>query len=339
MSNKINGHEGKHIKKRQSCTFEKLGCRFKGARSKAHKHEATSITLHMNLLLEEVLRLEKTEEARGEVLEKLNRLAERAEKQPGVNLDMQEEASCPDLNEKLQELCHTVQLLQIRVPGLESKTGELQNKVAVTSTAMEKCDALAKSMERELESNKRTINALQDKVRQLEQNISLCFPMNDPPVEVAQNGIFIWSIAQFRSLRQAAISGLRPYLESEAFYTSQYGYKMKLRIYLNGNEQAKGTHISLYFTLQTGDFDSLLKWPFAETVRLSILSQTNREDSAVHCLSPSGLLQGLQKPRANGNIPYGVPMFVSLTEFYSRLWEFVNDDTLFVKTEVEHRKV
>lgn len=42
---------------------------------------------------------------------------------------------------------------------------------------------------------------------------------------------------------------------------------MKLRIYLNGNEQAKGTHISLYFTLQTGDFDSLLKWPFAETVR------------------------------------------------------------------------
>lgn len=135
-----------------------------GARSKAHKHEATSITLHTNLLLEEVLRLEKTEEARSKVLEKLNRLAERAEKQPGVNLDMQEEASCPDLNEKLQELCHTVQLLQIRVPGLESKTGELQNKVAVTSTAMEKCDALAKSMERELESNKRTINALQDKV-------------------------------------------------------------------------------------------------------------------------------------------------------------------------------
>ncbi|XP_041098771.1 TNF receptor-associated factor 2-like [Polyodon spathula] len=215
MSNKINGHEGKHIKKRQSCTFEELGCRFKGARSKAHKHEAKSITLHMNLLLEEVLRLEKTEEARGEVLEKLNRLAERAEEQPGVNLDMQEDPSRPDLNEKLQELCHTVQALQIRVPSLESRTGQLQNRVAVTSTAMEKCDALAKSMERKLESNKRTINALQDKVRQLEQNISLCFPMNNPPTEVAQNGVFIWSITKFHNLRQEAISGLRPYLESE----------------------------------------------------------------------------------------------------------------------------
>ncbi|MBN3279705.1 TRAF2 factor, partial [Polyodon spathula] len=293
----------------------------------------------MNLLLEEVLRLEKTEEARGEVLEKLNRLAERAEEQPGVNLDMQEDPSRPDLNEKLQELCHTVQALQIRVPSLESRTGQLQNRVAVTSTAMEKCDALAKSMERKLESNKRTINALQDKVRQLEQNISLCFPMNNPPTEVAQNGVFIWSITKFHNLRQEAISGLRPYLESEAFYTSQYGYKMKLRIYLNGNEQAKGTHISLYFTLQTGDFDSLLKWPFAEPVRLSILSQTNREDSALHCLSPSGLLLSLQKPSVNGNMPYGLPMFVSLTELYSRLAQFVPEDTLFVKTEVEHRKV
>ncbi|XP_041094563.1 TNF receptor-associated factor 1-like [Polyodon spathula] len=114
---------------------------------------------------------------------------------------------------------------------------------------------------------------------------------------------------------------------------------MKLRIYLNGNEQAKGTHISLYFTLQTGDFDSLLKWPFAEPVRLSILSQTNREDSALHCLSPSGLLLSLQKPSVNGNMPYGLPMFVSLTELYSRLAQFVPEDTLFVKTEVEHRKV
>lgn len=51
-----------------------------------------------------------------------------------------------------------------------------------------------------------------------------------------------------------------------AFYTSKYGYKMCLRIYLNGDGTGRGTHLSLFFVVMRGHSDALLKWPFNQKV-------------------------------------------------------------------------
>lgn len=53
-----------------------------------------------------------------------------------------------------------------------------------------------------------------------------------------------------------------------AFYTSKYGYKMCLRIYLNGDGTGRGTHLSLFFVVMRGHSDALLKWPFNQKVSL-----------------------------------------------------------------------
>ncbi|RLV93910.1 hypothetical protein DV515_00013340, partial [Chloebia gouldiae] len=47
-----------------------------------------------------------------------------------------------------------------------------------------------------------------------------------------------------------------------AFYTAKYGYKVCLRVYLNGDGTGKGTHMSLFFVVMKGDYDALLPWPF-----------------------------------------------------------------------------
>lgn len=52
-----------------------------------------------------------------------------------------------------------------------------------------------------------------------------------------------------------------------AFYTSRYGYKMCLRIYLNGDGTGRGTHLSLFFVVMKGPHDALLRWPFNQKVR------------------------------------------------------------------------
>lgn len=52
-----------------------------------------------------------------------------------------------------------------------------------------------------------------------------------------------------------------------AFYTSKYGYKMCLRIYLNGDGTGRGSHLSLFFVVMRGLSDALLKWPFNQKVR------------------------------------------------------------------------
>lgn len=54
-----------------------------------------------------------------------------------------------------------------------------------------------------------------------------------------------------------------------AFYTSKYGYKMCLRIYLNGDGTGRGTHLSLFFVVMRGHSDALLKWPFNQKVILN----------------------------------------------------------------------
>lgn len=58
-----------------------------------------------------------------------------------------------------------------------------------------------------------------------------------------------------------------------AFYSSKYGYKMCLRLYLNGDGSGRGTHLSLFFVVMRGKYDALLKWPFSQKVSLSICSR------------------------------------------------------------------
>lgn len=51
-----------------------------------------------------------------------------------------------------------------------------------------------------------------------------------------------------------------------AFYTAKYGYKLCLRLYLNGDGSGKKTHLSLFIVIMRGEYDALLPWPFRNKV-------------------------------------------------------------------------
>lgn len=52
-----------------------------------------------------------------------------------------------------------------------------------------------------------------------------------------------------------------------AFYTARYGFKVCMRLYLNGDGVGKGTHISLFFVIMKGEYDAILSWPFRHKVK------------------------------------------------------------------------
>lgn len=52
-----------------------------------------------------------------------------------------------------------------------------------------------------------------------------------------------------------------------AFYTARYGFKVCMRLYLNGDGVGKGTHISLFFVIMRGEYDPILSWPFRHKVK------------------------------------------------------------------------
>ena len=61
---------------------------------------------------------------------------------------------------------------------------------------------------------------------------------------------------------------------SPAFYTGLYGYKLCMRINLNGVDVGGREHVALYLHMMQGDYDDVLEWPFKlRKVEFTILDQ------------------------------------------------------------------
>ena len=60
--------------------------------------------------------------------------------------------------------------------------------------------------------------------------------------------------------------------DTEPFYTAQGGYKMTLRVYPNGYQFFKGTHLSVRTFLMRGENDETLTFPVCGTFRVQLLN-------------------------------------------------------------------
>ena len=76
-------------------------------------------------------------------------------------------------------------------------------------------------------------------------------------------------------------SGERWY--SPPFYTSTNGYKLCIRVDANGDETARGTHLSVFSHLMKGKYDENLPWPFQNDITIQLLNQL--EDRQHHVQS------------------------------------------------------
>ena len=80
------------------------------------------------------------------------------------------------------------------------------------------------------------------------------------------DGTFVWKIPDVSRRMMKAKCGCVASIYSPPFYTSQTGYKMCVRVYLNGDGIGENTHLSLFFVIMKGEYDVLLRWPFDHKV-------------------------------------------------------------------------
>lgn len=150
-------------------------------------------------------------------------------------------------------------------------------------------------------------------------------------------GVLLWRISDIGRRIQEAVSGRTPSLYSPPFFTSQAGYKMCSRLYLNGDGAGKTTHISLFFVVMRGDYDALLPWPFQLRVKMSLLDQTpqrtpRHSGDVIEVFRPDVSSSSFQRPTSEMNIATGCPTFAPKSVLSSE--RFVRDDTIFIKMEV-----
>ena len=225
-------------------------------------------------------------------------------------------------------------------------TKEHTNQVSNMESNLHNYESLVNELKKKIDYRNRAIDALKDWNRRLERKVSsmehelalkgITMVEQQEKLDVVEqasfNGVLIWAIDDFMKKRHDAITGKRVSLYSSVFYLGRHGYKLRVRIYLNGDGLGKGTHVSLFFVVCKGRYDALLSWPFKQKVTMMILDQDNIEH-VVDSFRPDPQSSSFQKPKNEMNVASGCPLFMSLANLDTR--SYVRDDTMFVKVTVD----
>lgn len=143
----------------------------------------------------------------------------------------------------------------------------------------------------------------------------------------------MWKIRDYKRRKQEAITGRTLSLYSQPFYSSRFGYKFCGRVYLNGDGQGKGTHLSFFFVVMKGEFDALMPWPFQRHVTLSVIDQESRQRDISESFFPDADSNSFFQPTTEMNVATGCPLFISHRELETN--RYCKDDTIFLKLTVD----
>ncbi|XP_069465869.1 TNF receptor-associated factor 2 isoform X4 [Ambystoma mexicanum] len=305
------------------CRFHVVGCAEMVENEKSMEHENKCMDEHLSKLLEFVLQLKR---ANTELVPQLGALS------------LQDRPPLPLLSSE-SDIAKLTEVFQ-RYESLEHKTGTCEKIVSVLNREVERVLVTVDAYNRQHRLDQEKIESLSTKVRQLERSIGMkdlaLTEMEQRIIESeasTYDGVFIWKITEFARKRQEAIAGRSPAMFSPAFYTSKYGYKMCLRIYLNGDGTGRGTHLSLFFVVMKGQSDALLRWPFNQKVTLMLLDQNNREH-IIDAFRPDVTSSSFQRPVSDMNIASGCPLFCPISKLESKN-SYMREDTIFIKAIVD----
>ncbi|CAF3104715.1 unnamed protein product [Rotaria socialis] len=187
--------------------------------------------------------------------------------------------------------------------------------------SVEESDAVLEGISFNLDILRQDFTSLQEKVNDFQ-----C---------VSYDGTFLWKITNVKGKMMDAQSERQTSIYSPPFYSSPNGYKMRARIYLNGDGNARRTHISMFFVLMRSLDDQILKFPFNYKVTFCLYDQTPAQRHIIDSFRPDIKSSSFQRPRTDMNIASGIPKFFPLEMIQQEGNPYVRDDTMFIKILVD----
>ncbi|EQB78925.1 TNF receptor-associated factor 1 [Camelus ferus] len=316
----------------------------KGSPKLMQEHEATSQVTHLNLLLGFMKQWKaQLGSGLGSGPMALEQNLSDLQLQGAVEVAGDLEVDCyrAPCSESQEELALQHFMKEKLLTELEGKLCVFENIVAVLNKEVEASHlALAASIHQS-QLDREHILSLEQRVVELQQTLA----QKDQALgkleqslrlmeEASFDGTFLWKITNVTRRCHESACGRTVSLFSPAFYTAKYGYKLCLRLYLNGDGTGKRTHLSLFIVIMRGEYDALLPWPFRNKVTFMLLDQNNREH-AIDAFRPDLSSASFQRPQSETNVASGCPLFFPLNKLQSPKHAYVKDDTMFLKCIVE----
>ncbi|XP_072121169.1 TNF receptor-associated factor 5-like isoform X3 [Mobula birostris] len=331
------------------CSYKKYGCHAREKRRKIVEHENSCLNEHLLLVVRNNNKLE------GQILDLQKTLCDRN------HIISQLEEQINKLDSKVAQLSELISKNDDEVVRTQKiLAGHADKIITIEQHSQQFCRRLDQERNNEVAALKEVIHILKEKVECAENNIASlvsfepCLKQHESLLSAHKklleetnerfrvleatgyNGKLIWKICNYRRRKQEAAEGMAVSLFSQPFYTSRCGYRLCARAYLNGDGAGKGTHLSLFFVVMKGEFDSLLTWPFKQKVTLTLLDQGPKKHHIVDLFKADANSTSFKRPVSEMNIASGCPRFVSHAVLEGgKTGTFIKDDTLFIKVSVD----
>ncbi|KAL7884695.1 hypothetical protein AOLI_G00074650 [Acnodon oligacanthus] len=336
-------------KRKEPCVFFEVGCTFKGNTEKVHEHESCNTAGHLQLLLDAIRGLQSSVSsppersvqypAMGMLLQGQNV----ASLCPQTNGDLETDGGDGGASDKALSLHDDQAELEVgqQLHALQQRLQIMENIISALNREVEKTQLTVVALERDNHSTMQVVQHLETVVAEQQQrlirkdmHIASLQQSISAQQDVSYDGTFLWRICDVSQKLREAATGQRSSQYSPAFYTSRYGFKVCMRLYMYGDGVGKGTHISLFFVIMKGEYDPLLSWPFKHKVTFFLIDQ-NQKEHVIDAFRPDLSSASFHRPISEMNVASGCPLFCPLAKLRSPKHAYLKDDTLFIKCVVD----
>ncbi|CAF3886203.1 unnamed protein product [Rotaria sp. Silwood2] len=235
----------------------------------------------------------------------------------------------------LQQLFETMDIV---ISGLNVLNDDTQRLTSESFQYQRSIQSLSEDVFRLNTAIKETHSSINDHITSqqiIEEGLTSLQQQLDDQKNISHNGTLIWKITNIQQKIADAECERQTSIYSPVFYSSSNGYKMRLRVYLAGDGNARRTHISLFFILMRGEYDAILHFPFSFKVTFILLDQTFQQRHIIDSFRPDVKSSSFQRPRSDMNIASGIPKFVPLTIIQQDNNPYIVDDTMFIKAIID----
>ena len=150
---------------------------------------------------------------------------------------------------------------------------------------------------------------------------------------------FIWKIERFSQAMRRARTGEMLSIGSSPFYTDRtesYGYKLKVKLFPNGQGRGVNTHLAVLLFVMKGEYDAILPWPFKKKVKFTVIDQQEHLDAerenVTRQLTPDNHPCFTRPTQEENSTGRGYADFISHEALLKG--RYIVDDTLFLQVEV-----
>ncbi|CAF0843364.1 unnamed protein product [Rotaria sp. Silwood1] len=191
----------------------------------------------------------------------------------------------------------------------------------------------------EYSKNVKILRAIIEQILSQTLRDQLSIEETNPPEEIFEqkqdfivpsNGTLLWKIDNIKK----KLNNIRFVLTSPSFYTSPDGYKMCVRLYVNGNGVGQSTHISIFIVLMRGNSDAILVWPFNFQVIFCLYNLIDQSNHIIESFQSDTESKCFQRPKAEMNIGCGISKFIPISIIQQDNNSYICDDSIYIKVMV-----